>query len=75
MKPENRDYEEVQRALKDARPPVDAELRHDLWPAMLRRIQEQPAPSVPWYDWALAAGVLATIVVFPKAALLFAYHL
>jgi hypothetical protein len=42
---------------------------------MLRRMQEQPASGVPWYDWALAAGVLGMAVLFPKVALIFAYHL
>ena len=75
MKPDNHDYEEVGRELKAALPRVDAELQHDLWPAMLRRIQERAAPSVPWYDWSLAAGVLALTILFPKLALLLVYHL
>ncbi|HLW52236.1 MAG TPA: hypothetical protein VKW06_05295 [Candidatus Angelobacter sp.] len=75
MKPENHNHEEIQKALKEALPRVDAQLQHDLWPAMLRRIQEQPELSVPWYDWALAAAIVAITVLFPRIALLFAYHL
>lgn len=74
MKPENHE-EEVRAILQKAFPAEDTELRRDLWPAMLRRIEEQPAPAIPWYDWALAAGALAIMVLFPKMALLFAYHL
>jgi hypothetical protein len=74
VKPEERE-EEVRAALQRAFPAPETELRRDLWPAMLRRMQEQPASGVPWYDWALAAGVLGMAVLFPKVALIFAYHL
>jgi hypothetical protein len=71
----NDDEKVVREALKEAFPAVDSELCRDLWPAMLRRIQEEPAPAVPWYDWVLAACLLATLALFPKLALFFAYHL
>jgi hypothetical protein len=74
VKPEDRE-EEVRAALQKTFPAAEAELGRDLWPAMLRRMQEQPAPGVPWYDWALAASLLAMAIFFPKIALLFAYHL
>jgi len=61
--------------LKKAFPVVDTELRRDLWPEMLRRLETSPV-KVPWYDWALAAGVVASGLLFPAFALfLFAYHL
>ena len=75
MKPEDREQEEVRAALQRTFPAAENELRRDLWPAMLRRMEEQTGPAVPWYDWALAGGVLAMAVFFPKIALLFAYHL
>lgn len=75
MRPKNQDYEEIQRALKDAFPSVDTELHRDLWPPMLRRLEEQPLREVPWYDWALAAALAGIAILFPKIALLFAYHL
>jgi len=74
MKPENHDEEEIRAALKEAFPPVNDELRRDLWPAMLRRLDTSTA-KVPWYDWALAAGLVATVFFFPKLVLFFAYHL
>ncbi|HKD82874.1 MAG TPA: hypothetical protein VKH81_24505 [Candidatus Angelobacter sp.] len=74
MKPEERDEEEVRSALRAAFPPVDTELRRDLWPAMLRRM-EQPAQKVPWYDWVLAGGLAGATVFFPRLILFFAYHL
>ena len=74
MKPENHDFEEVRSALRKAFPPVDTELRRDLWPAMRRRLEASPR-RVPWYDWALAGGLAGAMVIFPKLLLLFVYHL
>jgi hypothetical protein len=74
MKPEKHEEDEIRAALRVAFPPVDTELRRDLWPAMLLRLDE-PARGVPWYDWALAGGLAGLTVLFPKLILLFAYHL
>ena len=68
------DDETIREALKRAFPPVDQELSRDLWPAMLRRL-EKPVPAVPWYDWALIAGLAGVLLFFPKLVLLLAYHL
>jgi len=75
MKPENHEQEEIRQALKDAFPAVDTELRRDLWPAMLRRIHEGPAVTIPWFDWALAGCSVVLLALFPKLAWLFASHL
>jgi len=74
------DDTKLREALRLAFPAVDQELRRDLWPLMLRRMEEakakaQPRPGVPWYDWVLAGAVTAAFVFFPKLALLLAYHL
>ncbi len=64
--------------LKQAIAPMeDTELRRDLWPQMLRKLDEQPAPllSVPWFDWALAAILGAALVFFPGAIPALLYHL
>ena len=74
MKPERHGEEDIRAALRAAFPPVDTELRRDLWPAMLRRLDE-PARKVPWYDWALAGGLAGITVLFPKLILLLVYHL
>jgi hypothetical protein len=66
--------EEVQRLLKELIPRVDRELRHDLWPEMLRRL-ETLRPSVPWYDWALIGVLTCWLVVFPKEIVHLLYHL
>ncbi len=45
-------------------PVAEPELRRDLWPRMRERM-EKPALRVPWWDWALAAAVLACLALFP----------
>jgi hypothetical protein len=61
--------------LKSALPPVkDLDLKHDLWPAMRRRIDERTI-RVPIWDWALMAAVLAWVAIFPQSALALLYHL
>ena len=45
--------------------PADRELKHDLWPEMLRRL-EQPPARVPWWDWVLAASLLLCLLLFPE---------
>ena len=61
--------------LQSVLPPVkDLELKRDLWPSMRRRIEERTI-RVPIWDWALAAGVLAWIAIFPEGAFAILYHL
>jgi len=58
---------ELKELLKQAVAPVqDAELRRDLWPQMLRKLEEPPLPihNVPWFDWALAALAGAALLFF-----------
>ncbi|MGA2416447.1 MAG: hypothetical protein ABSF59_18480 [Candidatus Sulfotelmatobacter sp.] len=78
--------ERIAKLLKQSLPRVeerveeeDAHLGRDLWPAMLRRLQ-QPAERDPWFegvwlDWALGAAVVAWLVFFPAAIPLLLYHL
>ncbi len=54
--------------------PADRELKRDLWPAMLRRL-ERPPVRVPWWDWALAAALLACLLLFPETVPLVLYQL
>jgi hypothetical protein len=66
---------EIQKLLKRSIPPVaDTELRRDLWPAMLKKLSEQPV-HVPWFDWALAAILSALLIVFPEVIPALLYHL
>lgn len=53
--------------LRRALPPIgDAELGRDLWPAMLRRM-EQRRVRLTWLDGALAAVAMVWLAVFPEA--------
>lgn len=74
MTQENHEEEEIKALLKRAFPATGSELRQDLWPAMLQRLDTSRV-TVPWYDWALIAALVAAVIIFPKFALFFAYHL
>ena len=50
----------------------------NLWPAMLRRMDEEHvrgAASVPWFDWALAAGLVAFAAMAPRTIPVILYYL
>ncbi len=72
------DKQEVELLLKKTMQPVtgraDAELRRDLWPAMLKRLEARPA-GVPWFAWALLAAVAALLIFSPGAIPVLLYHL
>ena len=64
----------IRDALKQSFPSISTELRRDLWPQVLRRLDTRPV-RVPWYDWALAGLSAAMFFAFPRLLLVFAYHL
>jgi hypothetical protein len=55
-------------------PMGDVELRRDLWPAMLRRL-ERPGWRVGWLDWAVAGLAAAWLAAFPESIGGLLYHL
>jgi hypothetical protein len=62
--------------LKQSIAPVrDAELRRDLWPQMLQRLDEAQPVRVPWFDWVLAALASAVLIFFPSVIPAVLYHL
>lgn len=62
--------------LKDALAPAQhAELQRDLWPQMLRRLDDEQPFRVPWFDWALAAVLAVCLLLFPGAIPALLYHL
>jgi hypothetical protein len=72
------DDKDLREMLKQAIAPVTGtELRRDLWPQMLQRLdQRQPqAIRVSWFDWALAALAAAALLLFPGAIPALLYHL
>ena len=65
---------EIREALKQSFPSVNTELRRDLWPNVLRKLDLRPV-RVPWYDWALVSSSAVMFLAFPRLVLVFAYHL
>jgi hypothetical protein len=71
----DRQMEEMKKLLKEALPPMrEAELDHNLWPAMLQRLAAPPL-RMPWWDWVLLAGASATILFVPGVIPALLYHL
>lgn len=68
------DDREIRDALTQSFAPVNTELRRDLWPEVLRRLDARKV-VVPWYDWALVGLSAVMFLAFPRLVLLFAYHL
>lgn len=65
----------LQELLRTAIPPVgDVELRRELWPEMVRRLEER-ALRVPWFDWALATVPAVWLGFFPELIPVFLYLL
>jgi hypothetical protein len=71
----------MKQLLKQSMPPIDrdAAQERDLWPAMLLRMNAKSAASsqsLPiWFDWAVLAGLIAVIAVFPSSIPLLLYYL
>ena len=64
------EFASIRENLRDAVPPLDelghgSELRRDLWPEMLRRLEQAPTVHVPWFDWALLGVAGAAAILFP----------
>ena len=68
------DDRQIGDALKRSFPPAHTELGRDLWPQVLRKLDDRPV-QVPWYDWALAGVSAAMFLAFPRLILVFVYHL
>ncbi len=67
--------EKLRELLKEAiSPAADAELKHDLWPRMLRKLNDRPA-HIFWLDWVLIALLAVWCIVFPGVIPALAYHL
>jgi hypothetical protein len=84
------DEHRIKQLLEQALPPVSpaAEPSRDLWPAVLRRLDAEPAaptralPLPPtalarqnWFDWALLAGLIVFALSFPATIPVFLYYL
>jgi hypothetical protein len=68
--------ERMKALLKAAVPRIaeDAEPARDLWPDVLRRMDREPV-RIPWFDWALAGGLVALVAAFPSAIPVILYYM
>jgi len=79
----NQDYDMelngLRQALQGAVPRVTRTgPQRDLWPLLLRRIEEPPPGvsfRVPWFDWALLGVAAAALLLFPALIPALLYHL
>ncbi len=59
------EFDKLRKRLREVFPTLrQPELRRDLWPDMLRRL-ERPQDRVPWFDWALLAFTVAVVIFYP----------
>ena len=68
------DDAKLRELLKRSLAPADGDLQRDLWPQMLRRLDQQPQ-AVPWFDWALLAAVLVFLMLAPVTIPVLLYQL
>ena len=74
------DEDRIKQLIRSALPPAEPgpEPAHDLWPAVLRRLDRGPAsgwPALHWFDGALLAGLVVFAVAFPATIPVFLYYL
>jgi hypothetical protein len=70
----NKKDDDIRALLKQVMPPLDRDLRRDLWPQMLVQL-EQRTSAVPWFDWALVALLLLGLLLLPRSIPVLLYHL
>jgi hypothetical protein len=61
--------------LKRHVPPIRRELRTDLWPRMLYRIEEHPRSKMGWPEWVLLSLLALLLLTIPEAIPLLLYQL
>ena len=70
-----RDVEKLRELIRSAVGPIpDTELKQDLWPRMLRKLDERTIRAS-WVDWALIALLPLWFFFFPEVILVLLYHL
>ena len=70
-----RNDEKLRELLRSAVAPVaDTELKQDLWPRMLRKLDEETT-RISWFDWALIALLTVLCFLFPEVIPALLYHL
>jgi hypothetical protein len=75
MNADDHELEIVRKQLRTATTPwPDVELKTDLWPRMLRRLEEAPV-RFGWFEALLAALITLAFVAFPELIPAVFYHL
>ena len=75
MNQNDRELEFVRKPLRAALPPLsEAQLQTDLWPRMLRRLEDTPV-TFGWFESMLVALVAITFAIFPELLTAMLYHL
>ena len=70
------DETRIKELLQETFEPVSAQLPRDLWPQMLRLLdQRAPTRVVPWFDWALVAMVTICVLAVPHSIPVLLYYL
>jgi hypothetical protein len=66
----------MKKLLREALPPVETEPEpsRDLWPVVLKRLDEKPAVP-PWFDLALLGGLIGLAAFFPTSIPVILYYL
>ena len=64
----------LRKLVKESFSPVDSELKRDLWPQALRRMDEG-SRRVPWFDWALLGLLVLWLLAYPGSIPVLLYHL
>jgi hypothetical protein len=70
QRPGKDEFEYLRETLRGAIAPLrefenGTDLRRDLWPDMLRRLEQAPPVRVPWFDWVLLGVAGAAAIFFP----------
>lgn len=66
--------EALEKLLRRAMPPAQGELEHDLWPQMLRRLDERQTLRIPLLDWGLLVAMGLILALSPSALPLVLWH-
>ena len=75
MNHDGRELDFIRRQLRNALPPLtNPELKVDLWPRMLRRLESPPA-TFGWFESILVGLVALTFAIFPALLPAMLYHL
>lgn len=70
----HQDQDKMAELLRQSIRPLDSAPSRDLWPEMLRRLEEK-SPPVPWFDWALLAALAVCLCLMPGTIPVLLYHL